>query len=123
MMRFILMAWTVLVLFCAAPASAQTLIKNPSGLIFTCPDHALDDQHEIDIVRQADGVVVQTLLVGDPPADVNGDVVVKVNVQPVAFGSYVFRVRAVAGTIKSDTSDPSPIWERAPGKPTNVQVQ
>lgn len=111
-----------LVLFGGYASIAQTPIKNPSGLTFTCPDHALDDQHEIDIVRQADGVVVQTLLVGDPPADISGDVQVSVNVQPIAFGLYVFKVRAVAGTSKSDTSNPSPVWERAPGKPTNVRA-
>lgn len=114
----------VLMLTILSPVSwAQTPIKNPSGVIFACLDHALDDQHEVDIVRQSDGVVVQTLLVGDPPANAVGDVVVSVNVQPVAFGQYVFRVRAVAGTLKSDTSDPSPVWERAPGKPTDVRVQ
>lgn len=109
---------------CASlPAAAQTPIKNPAALVFACPDHAGDDQHEIDIVRVSDGVVVATVLGGDPPANAAGDVVIPLNVQPIAFGLYRFVARAVAGTVKSDNSLPSEVWERAPGRPTNVRPQ
>ena len=104
------------------PGYAQTPVKNPSGVAFLCPDHATDDQHEVDIVREADGVVVATLLGGDPPL-VGSEVVIPVNVQPVAFGQYRFVVRAVAGLIKSNNSLSSEVWERAPGRPTNVRPQ
>lgn len=110
------------VVLCASPAFAQAGIKNPSALAFTCPDHALDNQHEIDIVR-ADGTVVQTILGGDPPLNAAGEVVVPVNLQPIAFGTYTFVARAVSGTSKSDNSAPSATWERAPGKPTNLIVR
>ena len=99
------------------------LIKNPSAVAFLCPDHGADDQHEIDIVRVSDGVVMQTLLGGDPPLSPAGEVVIVVNVMPVSFGSYRFVVRAVAGAVKSDSSVPSDIWERAPGRPTSVRPQ
>lgn len=114
----------LLVGICLVPVagSAQTL-SNPRSVIFTCPDHAQDDQHEIDIVRVSDGVVVATILGGDPPATTAGDVVIPVNVQPVAFGSYRFVARAVAGTLKSANSAPSPTWNRVPGEPTNVRGQ
>ena len=78
---------------------AQAPVRNPTGLAFQCLDHDRDDQHEIDIVRESDGMVVATLLGGDPPADAAGE------------------IRAVAGTIRSDNSLPSDIWDRAPGRP------
>lgn len=101
----------------------QAPINNPSGLVFRCPDHGLDDQHEVDLVRVSDSAVIQTLLVGDPPADASGDVTVAVNVQPVAFGRYVFVVRALAGALNSDSSAASPVWERAPGRPSDLRVK
>jgi hypothetical protein len=97
-------------------------VKNPTALGFICPDHDLDDEHEIDIIRVSDGAVVQTLLAGDPPV-VNGEVVVRLNVQPVAFGTYVFVVRAVGGGTKSPDSNRSDVWERVPGRPTGVTVK
>lgn len=113
----------VICLLCAVSTSAQAPIKNPSGLIFTCPDHDRDDQHEIDIVRESDGAVIQTLLVGDPPPNPAGDVVVSVNVQPVAFGRYRFVVRAIAGAVQSENSLPSALWERAPSRPAITEVR
>ena len=101
---------------------AQTVIKNPSGLAFQCPDHALDDAHEIAIVRESDGVTIQTIAAGDPPL-VEGEVVAAINVQPVAFGQYRFRVRAIAGGVASDWSELSDVWERAPGRPSGLVVR
>jgi hypothetical protein len=113
------------VLFLLIPMSVwgQTVVRNPRSVTFTCPDHAQDDNHEIDIVRASDGVVVQTITGGDPPADAEGMVTIALNVQPVAFGTYTVRVRAVAAGIKSDASDSSDVWERAPGKPTGLIVK
>lgn len=105
-------------LFQTAPA-----VKNPSVIAFDCVDHAQDTQHEVDIIRASDNAVVQTLLIGDPAPNAQGVIEANVNVQPVAFGQYRFVVRAVAGTAKSDNSLPSAIWERAPGRPTNVTAK
>lgn len=100
-------------------ASPQAVpIKNPSGIAFTCPDHDRDDQHELDIVKESDGSLLQTLLLGDPPASATGEVVGSINVQPIAFGQYRFVLRAVAGALKSENSLPSDIWERVPGRPS-----
>ena len=118
MIRY-LVALYVLASMVLGTGFAQTPIKNPSAVAFLCPDHATDDQHEIDIVRVSDGVVIQTILGGDPPL-VAGEVVIPVNVMPVAFGQYRFVARAVAGIIKSNNSVPSDVWERAPGPPTGV---
>lgn len=113
----------VLVLVLNTFVYAQPLVKNPSAVAFNCPDHASDDQHELDIIRVSDGVVVQTLLGGDPPLNAAGEVEITVNVQPVSFGQYRFVARAVAGALKSNDSLPSAVWERAPGPPSNVTVR
>jgi hypothetical protein len=102
-------------------AMLQVPVTNPRAVIFTCPDHAQDTGHEIDIVN-AQGVVIQTLTAGDPAADTAGDVEIPINVQPVTFGSYTVRVRATFGAIKSLSSDPSAVWERSPGKPGTPRV-
>ena len=106
----------------ASPVFAQTPLKNPSAIAFQCVDHATDDQHEIDIVRASDGVVVATILGGDPPL-VNNEVVIPINVQPVAFGQYRFIARAVAVGVRSENSVPSEIWERTPGAPSKPEAR
>jgi len=113
---------TLIALIVAAPALAQDATKrNPSAVLFTCPDHAADTGHEVDIVN-AQGQVVQTIQGGDPPADANGDVRVALNVQPIAFGVYTVKVRATYGAIKSIDSEASETWERAPGQPSKPRV-
>jgi hypothetical protein len=107
----------------AAALLQGATVKNPTMLEFECPDHALDDQHEFDIVRVSDGAVIQTLQLGDPAADATGLVRVSINVQPIAFGEYVGRVRAVAGTLKSGNSADSNRWERVPGAPSRVAAK
>lgn len=91
-------------------------VVNPRAVVFTCPDHAQDTGHEIDVV-DASGTVIQTIQGGDPAEDAAGEVRVELNLQPVAFGSYTLRVRATAGTLKSPDSVPSDVWFRAPGQP------
>lgn len=113
-------AAAVLLVLWAAPAFAQT-VKNPRAVIFTCVDHAQDTGHEIDIL-DSKGVVIQTIQGGDPAADANGDVTIAINVQPVTFGSYTIKVRAVAGALKSVDSAPSVVWERVPGQPGQPRV-
>lgn len=92
------------------------MVKNPSAVTFTCPDHDQDTAHEIDIV-DSNGVVVQTIIGGDPAPNADGSVTIPINVQPIKFGTYTFIVRATAGGVKSPDSPPSDPWERAPGAP------
>ena len=99
-----------------------TTVKNPTSVEFTCPDHAQDSGHEIDIIN-ASGVVIQTLQAGDPAADSNGVVKVSVNVQPVQFGSYTVVVRATFSGVKSSDSPASDVWERVPGAPSKPVVK
>lgn len=103
-----------------AIALLQAVPSNPRAVVFQCPDHAQDTAHELDIVDSA-GVVIQTIQGGDPPAAANGDVTIAINVQPIAFGVYTVRVRAVAGSLKSVDSDPA-TFARVPGKPTDVRL-
>jgi hypothetical protein len=97
-------------------------ILNPAGLTFTCPDHAQDTNHEVDIIDVATGQVEATLLVGDPPADTAGLVAVALNIQPIKFGQKRFQVRAVAGAEKSASSELSDVWRRSPGTPGKATV-
>ena len=102
-----------------------TLVKNPTALSFTCPDHAVDTGHEVDIVN-AQSAVIATLTIGDP-AEVAGKVIAKINVQPIAFGAYTLKVRALVQpsngpAVKSDDSGPSNVWERTAMTPTDVVV-
>jgi len=122
MRRVIVRALVVVLVLGTVGVRAQGPPKNPSQIAFFCPDHDRDDQHEIDVVRVSDGVVIATLLGGDPPLT-GTEVVVDINVQPVAFGSYRIVVRAVAGTLRSANSDPSEVWERAPGRPSGIVVR
>jgi hypothetical protein len=102
-----------------APALAQ-VVKNPNRATFTCPDHAADDQHELDIIRESDNFVISTLLLGDP-VETAGEVTTTINVQPIAFGRYYAVVRAVAGPLKSESSAPSNVFERGPLRPGTVR--
>ena len=103
-------------------ASLQVgIIKNPRGLAFVCPDHATDTAHEIAIVRESDGAIVQTIQAGDPP-QVGLEVIATFNIMPTNFGRYRFKVRAGDGTLWSEWSEPSDLWERAPSKATDLRV-
>lgn len=108
----------------AAHAQAPApVVKNPRAVLFECPDHDRDTGHELDIIEAATGKVVQTIVVGDPAKDGNGDVRVTINVQPIDFGRYVIKARATFATIVSPDSEPSPVWERAPGGPSRLRVE
>lgn len=107
----------VLVLGCLLVAvGAEAQVKNPRAIAFTCPDHATDTGHEVDVI-DAKGVVIQTIQGGDPALNAAGEVEIPLNLQPVAFGAYMFRVRATAGAVKSPDSVASEVWERTPGQP------
>jgi hypothetical protein len=114
-LRWVLVA-TIIAFGLWIALEAQSVVANPRAVVFQCPDHDLDDNHEIDIVSVWDGSVLDTLVIGDPPADEQGDVTVAINVHPYPFGYYVVRVRAFINGVSSETSDSSPIWERLPGR-------
>lgn len=107
-------------LLITVPALAQN-VKNPTLLTFTSIDWATVDRHEIEIIRTSDSVVVQTLVDSGPYTDEN--IMVGINVMPVAFGEYVIMVRACAGTLCSDESDQSNLWDRVPGRPSKPTAQ
>lgn len=100
-------------------------VQNPTAIEFTSVDHGNGlSGYEIDIVRVADGSVLQTLTVaaGQVPQAPTTDcpapcIRVTLNVQPIAFGVYRGVVRAVSGALKSPSSVPSDNFERVPGRP------
>ena len=108
-----------------ASAAAQTptpLVKNPSIVEWTCPDHDLDDGHELKIIRieGTNKVVITTIKLGDPGYfdEVGKGVRSDLNVQPIAFGEYVATMRAMFGTVSSEESAESNRFQRAPGAPS-----
>lgn len=118
--------WLVVILLLAWPAlvSAQTPpVKNPTGVVFTSVDHLLLSAYEVDIVREGDGIVMQTLTLTPPAPLPNGEIQLAFNVQPITFGAYRFVIRAVAGTVKSEGSAPSDQWQRVPGAPSKPLVK
>lgn len=115
----------------ASAAAAQTPVVNPSAVEFLCPDHDRDTDHELKILRVegTNRVVITTILLGDPPVDpADGLVKTSINVQPIAFGTYVATVSAIAvdatgATVKSTSSAESNQFARAPGGPSKVVVK
>ncbi len=114
----------LLVAILAVPslALAQAPVKNPTRAIFTSPDAATVTGYEIDIINSL-GVVTQTLTFAPVLPNGQGEVVLTINVQPVAFGSYTAVVRAVYQAMKSANSNTSDVWQRVPGTPSKPTVQ
>ena len=118
------LACVALFVLCAGPtawASAQVL-TNPSRVEFTCPDHALDDGHEIGFFLAGATEPVQTALLGDPP-EVAGLVTAPIDVRPLPVGSYTAQVRANAGVEVSAWSEPSNPFGRGLAAPPGVVVR
>jgi hypothetical protein len=116
---FLLLSFLVI-----ASSGAQTPpadVKNPSAIEFQpSADHALIDSYELDILRP-DGTVLQTINVGKPAPNTSNIATAPINVQPIAFGTgYSMRLRAVAGTARSDYAISLNKFERAPGGPSKL---
>ena len=112
------------VLVVATPVAAQVPpVKNPTGIAFTpSPDHAALTSYEADI-RSSAGTVVQTISLGKPAPNASGEIVVTLNVQPIAFGTYTIVVRSLAGSLSGPPSVPSDAWERVPGAPSKPTMR
>lgn len=116
-------AFTLTLALLSITAFAQVpAIKNPSAIIFTSADHdnAAVTGYEIDILNGTTNALVQTLNIAKTATTKlpTGEIRVNVNVQPVAFGSYTFVARTIAGAIESVNSVESDLWERVPGAPS-----
>ena len=121
MMRDVLIGLFVwglpLLAFAQVPA-----IKNPAAVSFTSADHATVTGYEVDVVTPA-GAVLTTIVTGKGTQAADGTVTLSLNLQPITFGVYTLKVRAVAGSVKSIDSAASDTWERAPGPPSKPVVQ
>lgn len=109
-----------LLLAFASSAAAQTP-TNPRRVAWTCPDHATDDGHQIELRVRATGASVQVLELGDALTVTGGEVFADINVQPIAFGQYDLVVRAKAGTLVSANSN-AVNFDRVPGPPTGARI-
>lgn len=125
-MKKIVLTLAFLALPLVAAAQTPAVPKNPTTLMFTpSTDDAQVTAYEVDIVQTSDGAVIQTLSIPRESFQMlaTGDLQTRVNVQPVKFGHYVVKVRAVATALKSEDSLPSNEWERVPGAPSRPTVQ
>lgn len=106
----------------SAPALAQVPpAKNPTAVEFMSADHAAVTGYEVDILT---GTTVLTTLSLGKGALAGGIVTLPLNVQPIAFGTYTLRVRAVASpTLKSENSVVSDPWDRVPGAPSKPTIK
>src|SRR3990167_1388606 len=113
----------IAVVVAVAGAVAQVpAVKNPSGVTFTSPDHETVTGYEVDVLSGTS--VLTTLVLGKGTQAVDGVVTLPLNVQPIAFGTYTLRIRAVASPVlKSANSPASDPWERVPGAPSKGSVQ
>lgn len=106
----VLMGWALL---------AQGTVQNPSSISFMCGDHDRDDEHEVAIIDAKTGMVVRTVLLGDPEM-IGSLVIAPIDIRSLPFGVYVWTVRVIASGIAAAPSDPSEPWERSPMRATNV---
>lgn len=104
---------------------AQVPWKNPTLIeIATCPDHALDDNHELELRLRGSGVVVGTFLLGDPAAKATGAVEFDISKQVggLKLGEYDMRLRVkLTGAPDSDWTNVVP-FDRALRLPTGFQI-
>jgi hypothetical protein len=120
-MKRVLLVLAMLAL--ASPALCQTL-PNPTGAEWTASvDHSTISAYEIGWFLGAATSPVSTVDVGKPTPNASNVCSVTINVMPLPFGEYVARVRAKAGTVYSEWSDPSNLFQRVPGKPGGPVVK
>lgn len=139
MKRYFILTSLAILAF-AGVAQAQTPpVKNPGGVTFTSVDHnsAAVTGYTVEILRP-DNSVLSTIQVAksattivDPGTVATGPRVrINLNVQPIAFGNYTLRLFTVAtatapatGSVLSDPSPNSDVWERVPGPPSKGTLQ
>lgn len=107
---------------CDLPPAGVT-VMNPTRACFeVSPDHATIDGYAIDLVRESDDTVAQTIDMGKPASQATPDGTEWViwnglNVMPRSFGTYYSNIRAYAGGVSGPDSVSSNDWDRAPGRP------
>ena len=107
----------------ASVARAQTVI-NPTGVEFTASlDHSAISSYEIGWFLGAEIDPVSMLDIGKPAPDASNLCKVAINVMPPPFNQYTAKIRAKAGAVYGEWSDPSNLFFRAPGKPGGVTIK
>jgi hypothetical protein len=127
-MRRILFA--VICLLVAHAAFAQS-VPNPTKANWTAsPDHPTITSYEIGWFLGAATQPVTTVDLGKPTPDTVPTcsspapcIEAAINVMPLGFNEYTAKVRAKAGTMYSEWSDPSNPFARVPGPPGGPVVK
>lgn len=114
---------TLAALLVAGTACAQT-VSNPTKVEFIVSvDHALLTSYTIGyfLPGAMDPVQTATVALGTP--DAQQKVEQPISSVPLGFGTYVARMRAVAGAVSSDWSATSNEFSRVPFPPSALTVK
>lgn len=101
------------------------MLKNPREITFLHDDRGITTGYKVLVFKDVvplGATPVDTYLPGLGTVNDKGEVVLRVNVQPLAVDTYRLVVVALSQAIESDPSVASEAWQRAPGKPGTLSV-
>jgi len=108
----------VALLACSAVALAQPPLKNPGHAEFTASeDHAAIDKYVLGYFVAGATAPLMEVDLAKPTPDAQQLVSVVISARPLGFGTYVARVKAVAGSLSSEWTEASNAFERVPFPP------
>jgi hypothetical protein len=116
----------VLAAFLAVPSAglAQVPIPNPTGAEWDpSVDHAQISSYELGYYLAGATDPVQTVDLGKPDPGPDGKCRAAINVRPLGFAVYTARIKAKAGPVASEWSDPSNPFARVPEPARNLVVK
>jgi len=117
----------LLVLACllvAGLVSAQSVINPRQVELTVSVDHVLVTKYVIGYFQSGASAPVMEVDLGTCTPDAQQKCSFAINVQPVGFGvAYVAKVKAVAGTVIGEWSEPSNPFDRSPGAPGGPLVK
>lgn len=112
-----------LLLLVASVASAQT-VTNPGHIEYTVsPDHATLTKYVIGYFLPGATDPVQTADLPLVTPDVQQKVTQPMNATPLGYGTYIAKIRAVAGAVQGEWSVASNAFDRAPFPPSAPTVK
>ncbi len=113
----------LLCLSMATVASAQ-VVTNPTAIEYTVSaDHATLTKYILGYFLPGASAPVQTQDLPIAAPDAQQKVAQPINATPLGFGTYVGRLRSVAGTVEGEWSEPSNAFLRAPLPPSAPTVR
>lgn len=106
--------------FVLVPAiSFGQAVHNPTAVTFTASvDHAAINNYVLGWFAIGATDPLMEVNLSKPTPDGSQVCTATIDARPLAFGSYIVKVRAVAGAVTSEWSEPSNLGIRSPFPPT-----